>query len=502
MKKELTIFVPPNAITSDSIVILWDSVDLDNSEIEYEVYIQDVQIAVVKEADYTFHALKANHNYQIYIKAVVQNQGIIKSNVITVTTKEDANIYNVIEYGACGDGITLNTNAIQRAIEECCTNGVVYIPKGIFLSGALFLKSNMTLYLDEGAVLLGSSDITDYPIFTYRFEGREEPCFASLINTYDGMQLENISIVGMGKIDANGEALFSAEMAYNGVSRGRAVCLRNVEGIYIKDVTIKQSPAWCLHLIYSQHISINNIKIYTKYDEDGRKYQGIFNGDGFDPDSCKNVYVFHSMISSQDDCIAIKSGRDKEGRRIGIPSENIRITNCRFFHGFGIAIGSEMSGGVYNVLVRDCEFQNSYSFASIKAPRGRGGVVQNICFENIAHCNESLEHQDCKWFRGALNIDQFYSHDELEVQIPLELDETTPIFKELYFRNIESKTLAGNSMFICGLPESPIQTVVLQNMKMSGRYGMQVYNAQNIKEENLTVKVLEGEQNETFTYQS
>jgi exo-poly-alpha-galacturonosidase len=184
---------------------------------------------------------------------------------------------------------------------------------------------------------------------------------------------------GEGKIDTSGTVLFKNEMAEKEGYRGRAVCIRNANHVYLKDITVRQSPAWCVHLIYCSHISVNQVKIHTKYDENGRRYEDIFNGDGLNPDSSNNVYIFHSMIASQDDCIAIKSGRDEEGRAIGIPSQHIRISNCTFQSGFGIAVGSEMSGGVNHVRVSDCTFRNY-----------------------------SLEHEDCKRFRGAINIDQFY----------------------------------------------------------------------------------------------
>ena len=134
---------------------------------------------------------------------------------------------------------------------------------------------------------------------------------------------------------------------------------------------------------------------HTKYDENGNKY-GIFNGDGIDIDSCRNVKITSSLIASQDDCIAVKSGRNEFGRRAGIPSENITIEDCVFKSGFGVAIGSEMSGGVSNVFVRNCEFENTHSIASVKAPRGRGAYIKNIHYENCSLINHSTEHSDTK----------------------------------------------------------------------------------------------------------
>jgi len=252
---------------------------------------------------------------------------------------------NILDFGAIADGKTVCTKQIQRAIDLCEMGGTVCIPEGVFRSGALYLKSNMTLHLEEGATLLGSDNIADYPLKGYPFEGLDQLCYASLINV-DGARYENITISGKGCINANGVALFRAEMDEARGKRGRAIFLRNVKNLVMEGVTIRQSPAWCVHLAYCENVSIRNVEIHTKFDENGRQYPHIFNGDGIDVDACQNVVIEDSYIASQDDCIAIKSGRNEEGRRVGIPSKNIVIRNCKFYHGFGVALGSEMSGGV------------------------------------------------------------------------------------------------------------------------------------------------------------
>lgn len=418
------------------------------------------------------------------------------------------NRYDITAFGAVADGNTVNTRAIQAAIDACVQGGMVYIPKGIFASGAVFLKSDMTLYLEEGAMLLGSGDIKDYPLYKYRFEGREQLCHASLINTvdirdynlYNGYispedrhyeRLKNITIEGAGTIDANGTLLRRLELDAGIGIRGRAVVLRNVDNVTIKGVTICHSPAWCLHTIYCNNILLENVHIRTKFAADGSPYD-VHNGDGFDPDSCRNVTVKNCLIESQDDCIAIKSGRDEEGRSVGIPTENVTIKDCTFKYGFGVAVGSEMSGSVRRVLVKDCTFENTYSFGSVKAPRGRGGVIENITYENIRHTNMSLEHQDCKWFRGALYVDQFYSHDEFDLDKPEEFNEGTAAIRDITFKNIELETIAGNAIYLAGLPENYLKNISLINVKAKGKYGMTAYNIDGLKQSEVTVEATEG----------
>lgn len=387
--------------------------------------------------------------------------------------------YNITAYGAVPDGITVCTEAIQKAVDLCPRGGTVYIPRGNFVSGAIFLKSDMTLYLDEGARLTGSGNTADYPVIGCPFEGLERLCYASLICTGSAPH-KNITIEGNGIIDANGVPLFNAEMSENKGSRGRAVCIRNTENVTIRGITIRHSPAWCLHMIYCKNVLIDGIEVHTKYDENGGKY-GIFNGDGIDIDSCSNVKITNSLIASQDDCIAIKSGRDAEGRRVGVPSENITVEKCTFKSGFGVAVGSEMSGGVRDVFVRDCTFENTHSIASIKAVRGRGAYIKNIHYENCTLINRSTEYGDTQWFRGALYADGFYGETEFDADKRAEINEGTPDIDGIYFKNITLETTAGNAVYLYGLPEMPFKNITLENVKAHGKYGIKTKNIDNLK---------------------
>lgn len=491
----LNLISPPAAQTDTTIAILWDKPSNSKEIKYYEIYLDKICVGTSVKTDFTIPDLTCGREYEIYVQAVDDKDVVlIKSQVIIVKTKAAGDIYNIATYGAVGDGKSLNTASIQKAIDECSYGGVVYVPEGIFVTGALFLKSNMTLYISENALLLGSADIKDYPLIQYRYEGLETICYASLINVQalEGKRLENITIDGLGIIDASGSELRRQTTKENKGKPGRAICLRNVDGIYLKDFTVRQSPAWCIHLIYCNQVSANHIKISTKWDDKGNSYN-IANGDGLNPDSSSNVYIFNSEISSQDDCIAIKSGRGEEGRKIGIPSENIRITNCRFLSGFGVAVGSEMSGGVRNVLVQDCVFNNTYSLASVKAPRTRGGMIENIKYEDITFQNNSTEHKDCRWFRGAINIDQFYSHEDFDPDNLEEVNDGTATIRNISFHNIELFTVAGNAIYMVGLPENRLKDIRLENIKGVGKYGLKAMNIEGLKLNNVVVTSREDE---------
>ncbi len=485
------------ACTQDSIAVLWEKVE---GAVGYEVFIEDEFATLTESTDYTFEGLEADGEYEVYVCAVDEDGSRIRSEAVIMHTRKAARVHNIMDYGAKAceidnpimtdtDRMPDCTGAIQQAINECGEGDMVYVPEGTFVAGALFLKSNMTLKVDGR--LFGSSRLSDYPVMSYRFEGRESVCYASLINTTDGRR-QNITICGKGTIDANGRKLFMEELKEKRAVRGRAVCIRNTDGVYLKDITIRQSPAWCLHTIYCNNVVLNNVKIFTKYAEDGRRYEDIYNGDGFDPDSCSNVYVFNCLIGSQDDCIAIKSGRDEEGRKAGIPSEDIRITNCRFTSGFGVAVGSETSGDVRRVLVQDCIFEDTYSFASVKSPRGRGSMVEDICYENCVHENNSTEHHDCRWFRGALYVDEFYGVEEFDENSAMPVNEGTPHMRNIHFKNIDTKTVAGNAVFITGLVESPLENITLENVRAKGIGGMKANNIDGLTLKAVEIKGSEG----------
>ena len=520
MKKMLeNVRVPASARCEDSLAVLWDKPSYANDRIkEYKVFVNGICVGDTKATDYTIEGLEPLTEYEIFVQSINKNGTIgATSKRILAMTKKKAARYNIESYGAKPDAKTLNTNAIQQAIDACEPGGMVIIPKGVFKSGAIYLKSNMTLYLEEGAVLLGSENPDDYPVELYRCEGNEVLNYASLINPchpqdylgrYDkahereivetggylsgASRLHDITIEGKGTIDANGMALMKAEFAQKKARRGRAISLRNVDRVYLKGITVRQSPAWCIHLSYCSDLDINGIEVHTRYDENGKLY-GIVNCDGINPDSCENVNIYNCLICSGDDSIALKSGWNEEGREVGIPTQNVRITNCRFKGGFGVAVGSEMAGGIRNVLVQDCEFENTYSVASIKAPRGRGGVIENIRYEDISFSYESTEHTDCRWFRGAIYVDQFYSYDVKDEDLTWPVDETTPKIKNLVFRNIRLKTIAGHAIYLAGLPEAPMENVFLDCIQAEGKTGLYAENINGLNMRIVNVKAEEGE---------
>ena len=489
----LALLSPPAAQTAESIAVVWDP-PAGVSVVGYDVYLGGTFVATTEHTDYTLRGLAADREYEISVRARVKSGQPLQSNTLRCATRPQPRVFDITTYGAAGDGKTLNTHAIQAAIDACSPGGLVRIPAGVFLSGALFLKSAMTLHLDDGAVLLGSLNPKEYPLLKYRFEGRETNCYASLINTpaANGARWRDITIDGTGTINANGAALRQKELAGAAGKLGRAVCLRDTDGVYLQGVTVRQSPFWCVHLVYCTAVCVNGVSINTRFDEAGKKYLGIVNGDGLDPDSCRDVFIFNCTIASEDDCIALKSGRNAEGRAVGIPTENVRISHCLFTHGFGVAMGSEMSGGLRNVLVQDCVFQETFSLASLKAIRGRGNVIENITYRDCTLTNRNPALHDSQYSRGALYVDQFYGDAKFDAHQARSIDESTPLIRNVLFQNLTVDTVTGNAIYLNGLPESPLENIRLENVTAIGKHGFIANNVNGLVLNKVTVEAREG----------
>lgn len=368
----------PETETSTSITVLWNK-PIDNKAIVgYDIYVEGSCVGYSKITNYTINGLKPSKNYSIYVVAKDANGNKLKnSNPIKVKTKPQGMVYNILDFGAKADSGIINTRAIQKAIDACTEGGVVVIPSGTFVSGALFLKSNMTLYIAKGGILKGSTNREDYmPFIKTRFEGWEFPAYASLITAgkldETGLSnVKNISIRGEGKISGGGAILgkFMTDNNPNGArGRGRLICLMNCENVDIQGLTIEESPCWTIHYTYSRNVTCNGLNIISTAP----------NGDGIDPDSSINSYIFNCTFSTGDDCIAIKSGKNPEGNKVARPCENVYISNCNFKEGHGLSIGSEISGGIRNVQVIDCELGNLMNGLQIKTTEKRGGFIENV----------------------------------------------------------------------------------------------------------------------------
>lgn len=446
------------------------------------------------------------------------------------TTSFKKDTFNILKYGAKADGITLNTKSINDAISDCNKKGggVVVIPGGLWITGPVELKSNVNLHLQKNAVLQSSRDFNQYQLVAGNWEGlpqmrNQSPVWAT--------NQENIAITGFGIIDGAGDAwrmvkrekltetswkkliasggvLDSAKRIwypteqslkgsklknpgeikpektaefYNEVKdflRPNLLVLTNCKRILLEGVTIQNSPAWCLHPLMSQDITIRNVNVKNPWYAQ--------NGDGLDLESCKNVLIENSVFDVGDDGICIKSGRDEAGRKRAMPTQDVIVRNCVVYHAHGgFVIGSEMSGGAKNIYVDNCTFIGTDIGLRFKTTRGRGGVVENIHITNISMKDIPGE---------AILFDMYYAAQD---PIPLAgekreppkvethpVSEATPQFQNFYIKNVVCNG-AAKGIFVRGLPEMNVKNIVMEDFTLQSNEGLDFTEATGITLRNI-----------------
>lgn len=360
-------------------------------------------------------------------------------------------IYNVTDYGVVGDGITNNTtaiNALTKSLEE--KGGTIYFPAGQYVSGSIHLYSNMTLMLGAGAIILGSQDFTDYPFI--ELEGFTRGGRHGLISAVNA---RNVRITG-GKIDGRGKYFWdNMESDYE---RPRTINPILCKDVAITDIIIENSPCWTVHPLCCENVTVRGVTIYNPYDSP--------NTDGINPESCKNVRISDCHIDVGDDCVTIKAGTELDPLMKNRPCENIIVSGCTMAHGHGgVVIGSEMSGGVKNVLVQNCIFQNTERGIRVKTRRKRGGAVKNASFSNILMENVG----------AVITMNAYYCCVCGEYPFPKEIlfdegpqpvDALTPRFSGIRISGITARGVTGVGVYLYGLPESPIENVTISDVSM------------------------------------
>jgi len=376
------LMVPPAAFDDSSITLIWSKPSVYSNVASYNVYRNGSLVGNTTKLFYNVTGLTAATLYSFTVKSVNSSgTELAVSNTYSAATANTPAVFYPEDYGAAANGTTKDTVAIQAAITACTAGGKVHLRSGkTFLSGAIFLKSNMTLQID--GTLMGSASAADYPTMPMRFEGTETTCYSALINvgntrnhTYGG-QISNVSIRGSGTVNGNGSGSTGLIVSEGGITsmRGRLIYMVNASYVNLQGLTLTNPPAWTIHPVYSTQITIQGITVNTV---------GISNGDGCDPDSSTYIYFFNDTFNTGDDCIAIKSGKNLEGYTINMPSAYIRVTNCIFNNGHGgVTIGSESSGGVNNVFAQDCVVTGNQIGLRMKTCPARGGTVEYITIKD------------------------------------------------------------------------------------------------------------------------
>lgn len=414
---------------------------------------------------FSLYGLEPGRNYTVCV------QNASERGELAFRTEEESFFVDASRYGLTGDGVTDDTAKLQAAISTCPPHGTVYVPAGTYRTQSLFLRSEITLYLEKGCTLLGGTDRSQYPIlpgvlpccdevsehYLGTWEGNPLDCFAGLVNIINA---DNVVITGEGTIDANAQSgdWYQNVRVRRGAWRPRLFFTSNAKNVVLHGVKVRNSYSWTIHPTYSQNIEIMDIDILNRADSP--------NTDGIDPEACKNVNIIGNNIHVGDDCIALKSGKVFMGMKLGIPCENILIRNCLLDRGHGgLVIGSEMSGGVRNVHVVQCLMNRTDRGFRLKTRRGRGknAIIDGLVFKDIE-------------MRGVLTpfvINMFYFCDPdgkteyVQSHEPLPVDEMTPHLGHFVLENVTATDAEYAGCWFSGLPEQPIECVEMRNVKIS-----------------------------------
>jgi polygalacturonase len=367
-----------------------------------------------------------------------------------------AKVCDARTYGAKADGVTKDTKAIQAAVEDCASKGggTVRLSGGTFLTGPILLKSNITLEIARGAVLLGSPDRADYPVVTFA----RQQTVQSLVSAVNA---ENVAITGEGTIDGNGKVWWDyivgardAGVLGNDHPRPFGVLFDHTKHVHMEGVTVQNSGMWQIVPYYADDVVIRNVRILAPKSP---------NTDAIDPFSSSNVVIDHVYSSTGDDNVAIKSGAINSPGP-DAPSKNITITDCTFENGHGLSIGSEIAGGVQNVHAERIHFKGTDQGIRIKSARDRGNDVSNLSFKDITMEN----------VKTAILITEYYPHPAPVGEVPAEpVGRLTPKFHDITIENVTA-TGSNSAGTIVGLPESPVLGLTMKNVHIAAKTGMSI----------------------------
>ena len=463
-----------------------------------------------------------------------------------------ANEVNLKDFGSIGDGSTLCTDAFKKAIDALDQKGggKLIVPQGVWFTGPITLKSNINLHIEKGGVILFSADVNLYPLVETSFEGLDTRRCQSPISCHNltnvaitghgspisGRNLQNVAITGQGAIDGNDEYWrplkkakvtsaqwkeitsrggafknpnywFPSEAALKADEKGAGmnvplgitteegwnevkdylrpvmVSLISCKNVWLNGVIFQNSPAWNIHPLMCENVLIEDVLV--------RNPSFAQNGDGLDLESCKNALIVNSTFDVGDDGICIKSGKDLDGRKRGITCENVIVDGCTVFKGHGgFVVGSEMSGGVKNIMVRDCQFLGTDVGLRFKSARGRGGVVENIYIQDMSMFDIQTDVITFDLYYGGKSaVEALNDGDQKKQQVVdmKKVDETTPAFRNIDINHVICRG-ARRAAYFNGLPEMPVQNISIRDLEVNNaQQGIVINRTDGVKLENIKV---------------
>jgi len=416
-------------------------------------------------------------------------------------------VYYVNDYGAVNDGHTLNTRSIQKAIDACAAKGggIVTFRPGVYLTGSIFIKSNVELRIDSGVTIIGSQHIEDYPIIPTRVAGIEMKWPAALINV---IHQHNVSITGNGIIDGRGKPFWDSYWNLRKIydpkglrwaadydcKRPRLILISNSYDVGLSRVHLQRSGFWTVHILYSDHITVNGITIQNNIGGHGPSTDGV------DIDSSTRILVENCDVDCNDDDYCLKAGRDADGLRVNKPTEYVVIRNCIARHGGGlITFGSETSGSIRHVWVENSKAIGTSNGVNFKSAFTRGGTVEDVYIQNIQMdgVNTAIRfnlnwnpHYSYTSLPSGINPDSIPAYWKVMLQ-KVPPSKGTPTIRNVYIADVHAIN-CKQGIFAEGMSTSPIQYVTLKNVHITAEDAGSIRYARNWKGVNLQIISTQG----------
>jgi polygalacturonase len=411
-------------------------------------------------------------------------------------------LFAATKYGAVGDGTTLNTQALQKAIDAAAQQGgVVALAPGRYLTGSLFLKKGVTLRLDKGVTLLGSQDLKDYPQILTRVAGIEMKWPAALLNVLDQ---DNVAITGEGTVDGQGQPFWDKYWALRkeyeakglrwivdyDAQRPRLLLLSNASNVTLKGLTLQRSGFWTVHVLYSKNVTVDGITVRNNLGGHGPSTDGI------DLDSSSYVLVQNADIDCNDDNFCLKAGRDADGLRVNRPCEYVLIQHCVAGAGGGLfTCGSETSGSIRHVIARHLRAKGTKNGIQLKSATNRGGTVEDILVEDVQLDGVRVP------LTITMNWNPAYSYSALPagytqatlpahwkaMLTPVDPARGLPHFRNVRIANLQA-TGAQTAISAGGVPASLLENFRLTNVRISAEQAGTIAFAQNWQFTNVEFK--------------
>lgn len=467
----------PGTVSATEAIVFWEESDGGRGVKHYEVQVNGRRTGKTGHNSLRITGLQPATSYRVKVSAVDTAGRTYVAEPILFKTAPAPAVFNVRDYGAKGDGTTLDTEAIQKAIDACTPYGVVHVPAGDYLTGALFIcKSNIALRIDAGATLRAVNNLGHFPMVENIHEGELRRIYSSVLNIgrFEGDRYDNIRIYGGGTIDNRGQLLAGQQSRnINRMARSHGLPVIRCRNVALDNIAVLNPCAWNIHPLLCDGFTTYECRLISA------EY-GLDDTDGWVPDSSTECYLLESLLDGQGDNVAVKSTvlSAEAGERAFLrPSENIHVAHCRILRGGGLTVGAELSAGVRNVWFTDCTIDRCDHGLSVCSRPFGTRAIEGIHFRDI-----DIQRS------GSRGIDVTTWHRTTSYIPGLQQPDSLLKVREISFENIRIARTDSDPIHLLGVAEQPLEKISLRNVAIGGeRYDLLLRNACGVNFENVQV---------------